>query len=240
MKTLSDIKREIFEIVIQDPSSESKYGRFLDKLVLDEDRRGIDPDWDLWYFSDNTEFCMESAKCFMNAINKQISDHGRFVKDLDRKQPAETSFEFKKLRRLMGCFFFYLCSALESFAHEINIFYDLKKNRKDVTLFKIQKIVLSQRADCALCGHMKAMKSQPVHRILRTYRNAFAHGYVFPITADNGSIYISDHPQDPQFSFASSTKDLATVAELAKQYMNKYIYNGWRCFEQDELTDPSF
>lgn len=75
MTIFSDLKKDVCDDIIQDPSKGSKYGKFLNKLVFEDDRRGKDKSWDLWYFSDNTEFCRDSAKYFLGQIDTQFNEY---------------------------------------------------------------------------------------------------------------------------------------------------------------------
>jgi hypothetical protein len=137
MKSFQDIKNDSKSYSVTDPSKESRYGRFLDLLVEPQnDQRGTDPLWDLWYFSDNTEFCRGSAALYLKQIKESATEHNLFTK----LQPS--NFSFDDLRRQFGSFSFYLYSSLDSFAHEVNLFYELGLPRIEVSISTITTVPL--------------------------------------------------------------------------------------------------
>jgi hypothetical protein len=88
MKEFGEIKKEIYDITIS--TGESKYGKFLNKLIIPNyDRRGENDDWDLWYFSDNTEFCKNSAEYYLEEIEKQFNEFEKFQRDFDDTESIE-------------------------------------------------------------------------------------------------------------------------------------------------------
>ncbi|HEX5270026.1 MAG TPA: hypothetical protein VFW33_06055, partial [Gemmataceae bacterium] len=127
MKAFDDLKNEIRISV--DGKANSKYAAFLDLLVAPaNDRRGTDKRWDLWYFSDNTDFCRMSARSFLEQVKAQGQEFLKLHKEEDNQ------FTFERIRRHFGCFSFYLYAALESFSHETNILYGLEMPPKKVSI----------------------------------------------------------------------------------------------------------
>jgi len=232
MKDFADIKKEIYGFEVKDPSKESKYGKFLDTLVFKYDLRGKDERWDLWYFSDNTEFCRDSAKHFLEKIKEQYGEHGKL-----HKSEKDHDFRFNKLRILFGCFCFYLYAALESFAHEINIFYEIDIDRKKVGIKKIAGELRKRKKDCALSNHLQTMFSDTDFEKFFEYRNTVMHGYVYPISGDREGLFLKDEPKIEMFSFEGMNTNLLDFCTVSYSKVCDFICKGWRCFEIDELTD---
>jgi hypothetical protein len=239
MKTLSEIKRELFHVTITDPSKESKYGKFLDKLVFEYDQRGKDENWDLWYFSDNTEFCRDSAKHYLNEIEKQFSEHHKWYNALEQGE-LDTKHDFRadKFRRLFGCFCFYLYAALESFAHEINIFYELGERRRDVSIKRIKTQLARKGTSYSLLGHLDLLSSDPELRTFFEYRDAIMHGYVYPLSFTKEAFFVKGSPKDALFSFSNININLLDFCKESYSKVNAFICKGWRYFEIDELSSP--
>ena len=83
---------------------------------------------------------------------------------------------------------------------------------------------------------MQAMESKPERRLLRDYRNAVAHGYVFPLIGESGGVSVLKQPKHAPLSFDRVSMDLGTLSRDSFRYVDEYICGGWRCFEVDELT----
>lgn len=109
MTNLNRIKQEIRKFQVSDPARESKYGKFLDKMVFDCDLRGSDPTWDLWYYSDNTEFCRDSDaslqlfRDYRNAVMHgyvfplSMDASGIFIKESPKEEPFRFEGHFRNL-----------------------------------------------------------------------------------------------------------------------------------------------
>lgn len=230
MKDFADIKKEIYSFVVKDPLSESKYGKFLDLLAWEYDLRGKDNKWDLWYFSNNTEFCRDSAKHFLEEIKEQYEELKKF-----RNSEKNNLFRISKVRMSFGCFCFYLYAALESFAHEINIFYELNTKRK-VTITNINKELKNKKKDCELYKHFEIMFSDPNFKKIKEHRNAVAHGYVYPVSIKGEGCFVPDRLRIEKISFKNTNTDLLPCCQVLFTKVNNFICKGWRCFEIDELT----
>lgn len=237
MKEFGEIKKEICDINISS-AKESKYGKFLDKLVSpDYDRRREDGDWDLWYFSDNTEFCKKSARYYLEEIEKQFNEHKKLRRDLDDDEAlARNEFRFERLRRIFGCFSFYLYASLESFAHEINIFYELKMDRRKVSIKEMEKLLKIRRENSSLLPHLERFLSHIDVQTFRNYRDAIMHGYVFPISGHGDELFIKENPKYTPFSFEHSGLNLLGFCKKSYSEVDSFICRGWRCFENDELS----
>lgn len=239
MKDFSEIKTELYHVTISDPAKESKYGKFLDKLAMEYDRRGEDENWDLWYFSDNTEFCRDSAKHYLEEIENQFTEHHKWYSALEKGE-LDTKHEFRtdRLRRFFGCFCFYLYAALESFAHEVNIFYELGVNRQDVAVKRIKGQLERKGKPYALLSHLDSLSSDPDLRIFFEYRNAIMHGYVYPLSLSKDAFFVKGSPKDALFSFNDININLLAFCRESYSKVNGFICKGWRYFEKDELSTP--
>jgi len=233
MKAFREIKRELYEVIIRYPERESKYGIFLDKLATEYDRRGEDELWDLWYFSLNTDFCRNSATHFLDEIRGQVAAY--------RKREGTTgigsNFNADRLRMLHGCFCFYLYAAMESFAHEINLFYEMNLRRRSVSITRINSQLAKERSTSVLSKHLQEMLSNPVIEGFLDYRNAIMHGYVYPISMNGDRVGIGDAPRSSLFSFGGQYLDVLDFCEKSHTNVNRLISKGWRCFEIDELSE---
>jgi len=236
MASWDHLKRELYDVVIENPSRESKYGEFLNKLVFEDDRRGKDPLWDLWYLSDNTEFCRRSMRHYSSEIVDQLAEYARLEQSFQDNEPGESHFSFDKLRMLIGSLFFYQFSALESFAHEVNLFYGLGLKRGDVSLIRVRREMARQRPGRKLAQHIKVMEAKDKYNLSRSYRNAAAHGHVFPIHGSSDSILVPVKPKHEPFSFDGDKVDLRELVQGSTTLVDEYICLGWRCFEHDELS----
>jgi hypothetical protein len=227
MKSFQEIKESLHGVTVEGSGRAPKYGAFLEKLVTGGDRRGEDEQWDLWYFSFNTDFCRESARYFLDEICNEVAKH---------KEP-DSAFNVDMLRRLHGCLCFYLYSALESFAHEINIFYDMHQDRRMVSLKAVSELLAKRRGASALSKHLQEILATPVMKVFLDYRNAIMHGYVYPIRMAGEHIGIGKDPRSPLFSFDKSYYDVLDFSEKSYATVDHLIVRGWQCFEQDELTE---
>lgn len=220
MKDFADIKKE-----------ESKYGKFLHRLETEHDLRNSDERWDLRYFYDNTEFCRDSAKHFLEKLREQRTQLKKFHA---REEHDFTSFEF---RITFGCFCFYLYASLESFAHEINILYELRIDRSQVKITGMGKELEKNRKESALYEHFESNFSDPDFKKFLNFRNAIAHGYVYPISYTNEGIFVRDDLKTKNLSFEEMNTDLVPFCERIYSKIFDFICKGWRCFDIDELAD---
>lgn len=235
MKSFKEIKEEISKLEIKSPLSESKYGKFLDTIVLgfDQngkyDQRGKDKRWDLWYYSNNTEFCRDSAKYFLEKIKRE---HEKYMEL--QKNKKNHGFKFDNLRRLFGCFCFYLYAALESFAHEINIFYEINMCRRGVSITKIKKQL---NKNYTLFEHLQKAYSDKDFKDFIDYRNALMHGYVYPISGKSEGLFLKNKPRNERFSFDDMDINIMVFCDSSYSTISNLICKGWRHFEEDELID---
>jgi hypothetical protein len=237
MKAFHEIKKEFHSITIEHPERETKYGMFLDKLATEYDQRGENELWDIWYFSLNTDFCRDASVELLNEIREQIAAY-RIIQNSKGSQEGSgnNDFNIDKLRRLHGSLCFYLYAAMESFAHEINLFYEINQRRRDVNLTRINKHLKNERGACALSKHLQEMLSNPVIKEFLDYRNAIMHGYVYPISMQKNRIGIGGDPRSSLFSFKRRYIDILDFSEKSHTNINHLIVEGWRCFERDELS----
>ena len=205
MTTLCDLKLEILNYQISDPSHESKYGKFLDKMALEYDLRGKVPAWDLWYYSDNTEFCRDSAGELLRSIECQVQEYLRFSQSPNTEPSAPHAFRVLELRRCFGSFLFYMYASLESFAQEINIFYELPIFRRNVSIWKIGKSI---NPDKSIYSHLQSALYNDSMQLFRKYRNTVMHGYVFPLSMDSNGIFIKESPQQEPFTFQGHNRNI--------------------------------
>lgn len=229
MKTFAEIKAEI-----RDDSSikHHKYGRFLDRLI-DYDQRGKQAAWDLWYFSHNTDWCIAASNQFLQEITQQ----GREYHAIQQNLSAKTALSFDKLRVSFGSFCVYLHAALESFAHETNLFYEIDMSRKDVGIKQLAK-KLAGRTEFSLSPHLQLVNPDSPHadsdlKMLIAYRNRIAHGYVYPIS---GMLLKEDPPQNQIIDFEDLDVNLVDFAKNVHDRVVEFIAQGWLCFTEDKLT----
>jgi hypothetical protein len=155
VKTWDELKEELRV----DPDRESLYGRFLDKLALGTDLRGREPVGDLWYFSENTDFCLTAASRYLRAIESQSA---LWLEAKGKVESLKSSkFRMEDVRINFGCFSFYLYAALESFSHEINIFYGLDLDRKSVALAR-PSLISFATAEETVTSRITSMISSPM------------------------------------------------------------------------------
>jgi hypothetical protein len=214
MKSFEDVKGE----VRADSSIEKhRYSRLLNLLPQPEnDRRGTEPEWDIWYFSQNTDFCLEVAKRFHDSVMQSVIGDD--------------------LRAHFGGLCIYLYAALESFAHEANLLYGLGQKRRAVT-FKRLSEALDSRPGSRLSVHVDEFLSEPTTKRLFAYRDTIAHGYVFPMSGStDGRIVLAERPQDERFEFPDSGLELFELTQAAYSSVYDAIHEGWRCFSADELS----
>jgi len=224
MATLRDLK----DIIRRDAQAENRYGRFLD-LLAKTDERGTDPNWDLWYFSQNTDFCIFAAR----QARDEISELGSQLKTKQQNIDADVSFTFHDLRRAFAVFCMFAHASLESFAHEINIFYELEIPRKDVA---IRTIATSLPSGTTLQKHLQRFLIEQDTRMLVEYRNAVVHGYVFPISGASSGLFLTATPRGGFFDFDSNDVELISLTDRVVDKTKVFIADGWKCFSRDELS----
>jgi hypothetical protein len=227
--TFAQVKAEIRA----DQNNNSRYGRFLDKLVLDYDNRGKIAAWDIWYFSDNTEFCLEAAKHYRAELDKLITAHKLLHAE---KEEAIGKYSATALRRTLGSELFYLYAVLDSFSQEANLLYDLNVPRDDVSLGRVAKALALQGRRCRLSAHIQQFQSKPGAKVLLDYRNAIAHGHVFPLVGSYGSLRLKRKPKTNMFSFSDADMDVEAFIAASYSIVHEFICKGWACFSVDELS----
>ncbi|MEA2879170.1 MAG: hypothetical protein QOF14_4366 [Hyphomicrobiales bacterium] len=219
-----------------DPNPNSRYERFLNKLPLPEfNKRGKDAAWDIWYFSDNTAFCRRTAGLYLTELDdlRDENKKSRKLLRLDDKADHHPNFTFDKFRWSFGNFCFYLYAALESFYHEANILYELRIERRAVSFSEIKKTL----GNCSLANHMETFHSDEDMKLFIEYRNAFMHGYIFPISgSSDGRLFLKRQPRMEKFSFSDMCLDANQFVTVVFARVDRFICDGWRCFEKDQLT----
>jgi hypothetical protein len=228
--TLADIKG----IIRQDADQSFRYSRFLKLLQPEIDKPDRDPNWDLWFFSDNTTFCMESA----GIIRNEILEHGAQYRIIQQDKNADVKFNFIDIRRKFAAYCMFLYAALESFAHEVNIFYDCKCQRRDV---KISTIANKLCQGKTLKNHLDKINTKKDIdkdiKFLIEYRHAIAHGYVFPISGTSDGLFLTKAPREV-LNFNSHDLELFSFSESICDKIFNFIEEGWKCFSNDELGQP--
>ncbi len=225
MMTLADIKRSL----IEDSNAKHTYGAFLDRLAA-SDLREKDATGDLWYFSFNTDFCLDSAEHFLSEISTQILEYTK-TKD----SSADSKFNFDTTRRFFGCLCFYLYSALESFAHETNLFYELNLDRRKVSITTISTALKKLRADCSLLAHLETALADPLVVRFLDYRNAIVHGYIFPLAGYPTGLFIKTAPRSEIFTFQDTDVELESFCNESFSRIKNLITISWIRFSRDEL-----
>jgi hypothetical protein len=225
--TFAQVKLEIRA----DPNPARRYSRFLDKLALEYDNRGKLDAWDIWYFSLNTDFCLDSAKHYLEEFNDSVVAYKSLA---ERRKEARGKYDPDKLRRSFGSLLFYLYAALESFSHEANILYELKLQRRSVSLKRISEELRGR--DCKLWAHLEEFLSKPNVQMLREYRDAVGHGYVYPVSGSKSMLLLKQKPKMPIFLFSEINVDFSTFVASSFSNVNEFICDGWRCFSLDELS----
>ena len=157
---------------------------------------------------------------------------------INKSEPTrDHGFRIDKLRMYFSSFCFYLYAALESFAHEINIFYELNEDReKKVGILRMERLLQKHDKDCSLINHLKTLKSDSGFMLFFDFRNAIMHGYVFPLSIDSQGFFLQGNPKDVLFSFKDMNINLLVFCRESYSKISTFICNGWRCFEVDELT----
>jgi len=202
--TLADIKG----IVRLCADQSFRYSRFLDLLLPEIDKPDRDPNWDLWFFSDNTTFCMDSAKIICDEILKL----GAQYRIIQQDNNADVKFNFIDIRRKFAAYCMFLYATLESFAHEVNIFYECSLQRFDVKISKIASRLREVRRGASLNDHLRKIDASQNEidediKFLFQYRNAIVHGYVFPISGTSSGIFLTKKPREV-VTFNSSDLEL--------------------------------
>lgn len=231
--TFADLKLEIRE----SGRHTGRYGAFLDKLQLAGIKKPRqDPAWDIWYFSDNTEFCLRSSKQYLTELDNVRDGLARLraARHHNSEKVDRSNFTSDQFRRTFCNFCLYLYAAVESFLHETNILYELATERRHVSFGEIKR----RLSRCSLIDHMNDFSADSDVQRFIDYRNAFVHGYVFPIsgTVDGRLLLKTVDPRNGPFSFAEMDVDANKFAAAIFAKVDKFICNGWRCFERDELT----
>jgi len=211
--TFSDLKREIRNT----PNIEHRYGRFLD-LLPKYDKRGKDESWDLWYFQLNTEMCLKFAEYFLTRITQN-----------------SPSLNFDDLRMFFGSFCTYLYASLESFAHEINIFYEMNLKRSLVGIKEIAKHLKYEKKN--ISSHLQKIYSDDDFKMLFEYRNTIVHGYVYPILGMDGRLLLQTKPRIGRFSFLGDSFDTKEFCYRLFPKVQSFIKEGWKYFSKDELSN---
>lgn len=145
-------------------------------------------------------------------------------------------FTYDDIRRTHGSFCFYLYAAIESFLHEVNLFYELEIPRRYVQLDRIRKEVRKNHRDAKICDHINEYSRNPIIKGFREYRNAVAHGRVYPMKGVGNQIGIGSDPFNQPFNIESGYYDILDFCERSITNVDSLIVQGWRCFEADELT----
>ncbi len=226
MLTFDEIKNKIKET-----DEPERYGGFLTMLERNE-QNSTNPKWDITYFSNNTEFCINSAKMNLNKM-RELSENFKLML---QGNTDECSFSFDELRRELGSFCVFLSAALDSFAHETNILYGCGKNRRDVELLKILKC--SKLDGKALGEHLSSVKpgNDLDFDFLRGYRNAVAHGYVFPVNGSKDGLFLAKNPRGEMVEKKLCELELVSFFERIFDKIDIFIKEGWMCFSKDELS----
>jgi hypothetical protein len=230
--TLADIKG----IIRQDADQSFRYSRFLILLQPEIDKPDRDPNWDLWFFSDNTTFCRDSAKI----IRDEILEYGAQYRIIQQDKNADVGFTFIDLRRKFASYCMFLYAAVESFLHEVNLFYECGLQRFDVKISKIAPRLREVRRGASLNDHLhKIYASQNKEidddiKFLFEYRNAIVHGYVFPISGTSSGIFLTKKPREV-VTFNSSDLELISFCKRIYDKISDFINDGWKCFSVDEL-----
>ena len=225
--TFAEIKLKIRA----DPDLRDRYSHFLDELWrYNENMRKISS-WDIWYFSDNTDFCLDSAKHYRDEFDLLIAAYKSFQEE---KREVRDGFTFNKVRRVFGSLFFYLYAALESFAHETNILYDLKLQRRKVSINRVSIELKKKR--CKLDAHMKTFLEKPNVKMFITYRDAIMHGYVYPLSGSKKSLLLKRNPKIEPFSFSDVDQNFEHFVDSSFSEVKEFIRDGWKCFSLDELS----
>jgi hypothetical protein len=224
--TLADIKG----IIRQEADQSFRYSRFLKLLQPEIDKPDRDPNWDLWFFSDNTTFCRNSARI----ICVEILEHGVQYRIIQQDKNADVIFNFIDIRRKFAAYCMFLYAALESFAHEVNIFYDCKCQRRAVKISTIAKKLCQGKT---LKNHLDKINADEDIKFLIEYRHAIAHGYVFPISGTSDGLFLTKAPRDV-LNFNSHNRELFSFSESICDKIFNYIDEGWKCFSSDELGQP--
>lgn len=237
-RTFSKIKDEIRHIKITDPLKESKYGRFLDKIGYEDDASNWNELGDLWHFSNNTEFCKRSARYFLDELEKQFDGFLKWQESLKEFKFSEThGFHLDRPQQLFGSFCFYVYSTLESFAHEINLFYELNEDRENISIKRMsRKLIANGKGQSSLVSHLQIIESDTDLKHFFAYRNAIMHGYIYPIRFDLNGFYVKENPKRPLFSFEGMNLNLLLLSREVLRKVDNWICLGWRCFEKDELS----
>jgi hypothetical protein len=224
--TLADIKG----IVRLCADQSFRYSRFLDLLLPEIDKPDRDPNWDLWFFSDNTTFCMDSAKIICDEILKL----GVKYRIIQQDKNADVKFNFIDIRRKFAVYCMFLYATLESFAHEVNIFYECKCSRRAVQITKIGSKLCQGKT---LKNHLHTIDNDPDIKFLIEYRHAIAHGYVFPISGTSDGLFLTKAPREV-FNFNSHDLELFSFSGTIYDKIFRFINEGWKCFSNDELGQP--
>jgi hypothetical protein len=222
--TLADIKG----IIRQDADQTFRYSQFLKLLQPDIDKPDKDPNWDLWYFSNNTSFCMDSARI----ICDEILEHGvQYCRTTQQHKNADVGFTFMDLRRKFASYCMFLYATLESFLHEVNIFYECGLRRFDVKFSKIAFRLREVRRGASLNDHLHkidAKKNKEIDeeiKFLFEYRNAIVHGYVFPISGIHSGIFLTKEPRKV-VTFNSSDLELISFCKHIYDKIFDFINKG--------------
>ncbi len=230
--TLDDVK----DIIRKDADQNLRYSRFLKLLEPEIDKANMDPNWDLWYFSHNTTFCIDSAKI----IRDEILECEAQYKTKQQDKNADVEFTFIDLRRKFAACCMFLYATLESFAHEVNIFYECKRPRRDV---KISTIAAELCQGKTLKNHLKKINTSRADdtdqdiKLLIEYRNAIVHGYVFPISGTSDGLFLTKAPRQI-FTYNSHDFELFSFSGRIYDKIFNFIVDGWKCFSSDELGQP--
>jgi len=234
--TLADIKG----IIRQEADQSFRYSRFLKLLQPEIDKPDRDHNWDLWFFSDNTTFCMDSARI----ICDEILEHGvQYYRTIQQHKNADVGFTFIDLRRKFASYCMFLYAAVESFLHEVNFFYECSLQRFDVKISKIAPRLREVRRGASLNDHLHKIYASPNEEIdddikfLFEYRNAIVHGYVFPISGTSSGIFLTKKPREV-VTFNSSDLELISFCKRIYDKIFDFINDGWKCFSVDELGQP--
>jgi hypothetical protein len=223
--TFADLKAQIKDT----QNLQHRYDKFLDELIK-YDRRGKDESWDLWYFSINTDMCLKFAESFLQKIIDLDNEEKEFLQGLKK----ESKYNFNDIRMFYGSFCMYLFAALESFAHEINIFYEINLKRSAVGIKSLAILFKTKRN--TLASHLQIILTDRDFKMLFEYRNTIVHGYVYPMLGIERRLLLKNNPRVGRFSFDEKGFDVIEFCSRIFPKTREFIKAGWKCFTKDELT----
>lgn len=215
--------------------TEHRYSYLLD-LLIEHDMRGADSDWDLWYFAKNTDDCF----CFARYHLKELA---AMAKKLDtwnsNGKNGKLRFNTNDARRSFCSFCSFLCTTLDSFAHEINILYQLEIQRHRVSFKSVPRHLKQRDRSWDLISHMEMMVQRPCFLLLDEYRNSLAHGFVQPLTIGKDDWYLNDLDNKRQNPIKmSNVRNIGMVNFSSDIYreIDEFLKKGWQCFTHDQLV----